>query len=367
MLDSKKRILDTIITEEGKRQLAAGTFQPRYYSFGDASAVYSPADTNASGSSPEQSIATIVSFEAMSLPQDQVAFESDDAGNLAVFNSKNNYFQVPESVTTDVSQSVLRIIGGSLVQGWNLEQPTAVTASVLFSSLANSILSGSFENFRRLGLLQSPDLLYPNRNSFNVSTGSITFTIDNQTADGMFPGGMQAGTLEATSDMFADEHLSHADAFQFLPPVNKLPSNSENVSAVAIGNYFAAIPGLTRVNNVADFVRTFINKPNGPGPLPRATVTFSETTTTNRLMCQVFEAGNAKLSKLDIVDFGVFNVIRSDDPTANIFPEAIAQPVNPDGVNSVRRIQVYFLGKVYRDSITQANKFINLATLVFQD
>jgi hypothetical protein len=364
MLDSKTRIIDTIITEEGKRQLAAGTFKPIFYSFSDASAVYSPADISVSGSSPEQNTATIVAFEAMSLPQDQVAFESDDAGNLAVFNSKNNYFQVPSYVSTDVSQSVLRIIGGSLVQGWNLEQPTQVTSSVLFSSLANSILSGSADNFRRLGLLQSPDLLYPNRNAFKLSTNSLTFSIDDQLAPAMVPGGMTAGILEATEDMFADKHLSHADAFQFLPPVNKL-DNSPNVTGVAIGNYFAAIQGLERIETVQDLVRSF-KQPNGSGNLPRQTVTFSETTTTNRLMCQVFEVGGAKLSKLDIVDFGVFSVARSIDPNANIFPEAVASPVSPDASDSVRRIHVYFLGKVYADSITGANKFVNIATLVFQ-
>jgi len=84
-------------------------------------------------------------------------------------------------------------------------------------------------------------------------------------------------------------------------------------------------------------------------------------------MCQIFEAGNSKLSKLDVVDFGVFNVARTDSPAGNIFPEAIAQPVNPDAANSIRRIQVYFVGKVFKDAITGANKFVNIATLVFQD
>jgi len=365
MLDPKKRLVDTIITEEGKRQLAAGTFKPVFYSFSDVSAVYSRSDTEVSGSSPEQNLATLVAFEAMSLPQDQVAFESDDAGNLAVFNSKNNYFQVPSDITTDLSQSVLRIIGGSLVQGWNLEQPSSVTASVLFSSLANSILSGSYDNFRRLGLLQSPDLLYPDRNQFRVSTGSVSFTVDDQLAGKMFRGGMQTGTLEATPDMYADKHLSHADAFQFLPPVNKLPATG-NVSGVTLGNYFAAIPGLTKIESVSDLVREF-NQPNGPGVLPRETIVFSETTTTNQLMCQVFEVGNAKLSKLDVIDFGVFNILRSNEPTANIFPEAVPQSISPDAAESIRRIQVYFVGKVYKDMITGANKFVNIATLVFQD
>lgn len=366
MLDPKKRLVDTIITEEGRRQLAANTFKPVFYSFSDASAVYSTTDTESSGSSPEHEQSTIVSFEAMSLPQDQIAFESDDAGNLAVFNSKNNYFQVPESVTTDVSQSVLRIIGGSLVQGWSLGQPSPVTASVLFSSLANSILSGSADNFRRLGLLQSPDLLYPDRNRFVLSTGSISFNVDTVLAEKMFAGGMQGGVLEATEDMFADKYLSHADAFQFLPPVNKLGANELNVRATAIGNYFAAIPGLSRIDGISDLIRCF-NQPNGSEALPRATVNFSDTTTSNRLMCQVFEAGNAKLSKLDVIDFGVFTVARSNDPIANIFPEAISQPINPDSANSVRRIHVYFVGKVFKDTITEANKFVNIVTLVFQD
>ena len=37
--------MDTILTDEGRRQLGTGKFQPAFYSFSDAGAVYSPLDT----------------------------------------------------------------------------------------------------------------------------------------------------------------------------------------------------------------------------------------------------------------------------------------------------------------------------------
>ena len=85
LLDSKQRIMDTIITDEGRKQLGTGRFIPAFYSFSDAGAVYSISDTYVTGTVPDSSIATLVSFEAFPLPQDQVSFEADDSGGLRVF------------------------------------------------------------------------------------------------------------------------------------------------------------------------------------------------------------------------------------------------------------------------------------------
>ena len=40
ILDNKKRVMDTIVTQEGKRQLASGQFQIKYASFTDGSSFY---------------------------------------------------------------------------------------------------------------------------------------------------------------------------------------------------------------------------------------------------------------------------------------------------------------------------------------
>lgn len=82
LLNNKERIFDSILTDEGRRQLGTGRFKPAFYSFSDVGAVYSPSDIYATGSVPSSSIRTLLAFEAFPLPQDQVAYEADDSGGL---------------------------------------------------------------------------------------------------------------------------------------------------------------------------------------------------------------------------------------------------------------------------------------------
>lgn len=353
------RIFDTILTDEGRRQLGSGKFQPMFYSFSDAGAVYSPSDINATGSSPVDGIATTLTFEAFPLPQDQVAYEADDSGGLVAFGN-NNYFASP------TGESV-RVISGKLVSGWELGIPTVLSASAQFASVAESVLSGTVDNFRRLSILKSPDLLYSNRDEFRLSiTGAINFRVTNDT---VLPGGVTAGVLESSEDMFSDRRLSHVDNFSFLPPINRI--NPGDTATSTIGNYAAAINGNRQIITLDDLRTEFANPTmrqpgqsnDMTGRLQRETVRFSETSITNRLMGQVFELAGNQITKLDVIDYGVFTIRRSDPP---LFPEAIPAPLNPDIVTATGRVQVYFVGKVYRDAMS-VQKFINVATLVFQD
>ena len=74
------------------------------------------------------------------------------------------------------------------------------------------------------------------------------------------------------------------------------------------------------------------------------TITFFETSKQNNLMCQFFEASQNSLSKLDVIDFGLFtSTIDLVYPTKHVF----------------------FVGKVFIDSFGSST-FVNLFTLVFK-
>ena len=75
ILDNKKRIMDVVITQEGKRQMANGDIRIQFASFTDKHTYYE-ADV-VSGSSDAQGR---LYFEASSLPFDQITFETDDSG-----------------------------------------------------------------------------------------------------------------------------------------------------------------------------------------------------------------------------------------------------------------------------------------------
>ena len=82
ILDSKQRIMDVIITEEGRRQVATGELRIEFASFTDAHTFY-----EASGSAGD--IASDAShrlfLEAFNRPQDQIVLETDDVGQLIPF------------------------------------------------------------------------------------------------------------------------------------------------------------------------------------------------------------------------------------------------------------------------------------------
>jgi len=236
LLDRRSRLMDTIITDEGRKQLISGRFIPAFYSFGDSSAVYSPTDVYVSGTSPNTSVSTIVSFEAFPLPQDQITYEADDSGGLRVFGN-NNYF--------DSSQGPIRVISGKLVQGWDTGKAQLLSSSNNFASLATDILSSSIDNFKSLMILKSPDLLYPNNDTFQLDrTGSIEFRITN---DMFLPGALENGILESSENMFSDRRLSHIDNFSYFPPLNK--RSSPNDTSTTIGNYANSVNGNRQILN----------------------------------------------------------------------------------------------------------------------
>ena len=356
LLDQKKRLMDTILTDEGRRQLGTGKFVPAYYSFSDASAVYSPMDTFVSGTAPTDNIATLLTFEAFPLPQDQVAYEADDTGALAVMGN-NNYFSS--------SQGTVRVISGQIVKGWENGTETVLSASNAFTSVATNIINDSSNNFRKLLILKSPDLLYTNRDEFKLSITSSQFRL----LPNMMPGNVQRGQLDATEALYNDRRLSHIENFKFLAPINKRSPGQTNT--VPIGNYSGAVNGNRQITSYEDLRNEFLNNVVQTGtttetrPLQKQTVYFNETSITNRIVGQIFEIGDGYITKLDVIDFGVFTV-RKPPKDPLLFPDERAPtPLNPDVVTSTTRIHVYFVGKVMTDS-TGTAKYLNICTLVFQ-
>lgn len=356
LLDSKQRIMDTIITDEGRKQLGTGRFIPAFYSFSDAGAVYSISDTYVTGTVPDSSIATLVSFEAFPLPQDQVSFEADDGGGLRVF-ANNNYF--------DTQEGQVRVIGGQLVKGWQNGTPQVLSSSATFASVASTVLGDNTNNFRKLMILKSPDLLYTNRDEFILSTNSATYHVNDRTT---LAGGVIVGDLEATENLYFDRRLSHIDNFTFLPPINK--QDALSAGGHPIGNYAGVVNGNRQILTFEDLKNEFNNIVVANGTtqervaLQRTTVRFSETTITNRIVGQMFEMANGKVTKLDVVDFGVFSV-QNDSRLLPLFPDAVPVPLNPDLVTATTKVHVYFVGKVLTDA-TGNNKFINMFSIVFQ-
>lgn len=93
ILDSKSRILDAILTVEGRRQMAEGTFDVSYATFTDTDMFYE-SDAVEGHVDPTDRIY----LEASNLPQDQVVFEANDAGNIISFRDNKLLFDKLDNV-----------------------------------------------------------------------------------------------------------------------------------------------------------------------------------------------------------------------------------------------------------------------------
>ena len=112
ILDSKSRILDAILTSEGRRQVAEGTFIVSCVTFTDADIAYIP-DAVDGHVDPTGKIY----FEACNLPQDQIVFEANDGGKLIPFRHQDIKLETSNGVNGNVSGSSGQgnIVNGRLV------------------------------------------------------------------------------------------------------------------------------------------------------------------------------------------------------------------------------------------------------------
>ena len=94
ILDSKSRIMDVILTSEGRRQKAEGTFRVSFATFSDNEVGY-----KADGIDGHVDPVGKIYLEACNLPQDQVIFEANDEGNIIAFRDDQIIFDQLDSST----------------------------------------------------------------------------------------------------------------------------------------------------------------------------------------------------------------------------------------------------------------------------
>jgi hypothetical protein len=304
ILDKKTRLFDTILTQEGRWQLAHGNFKPAFYSFTDMGIVYEKDAVSGSSSTNN-----VFAFEACNLPQDQVVFEADDSGKLSAYRGSN-----------------MSVINGQILSG---STPGSVLMNEAFASAATSLLSSSVDNFTRLQILRSPDPFDDTQN-FVINKEQITITFTDE-----FPipsGSVNSVQVNDAESLFMDKRLSHIPNFAHLPPVNKGDKSS-------FGNFpalnQAPILNFDQLNNEFETLRR-----QGMEEI----IEFSESSLQNNIIGQFFELTNNQLTKLDVIDFGSFVVEDGTD-----FPKK----------------HVFFVGKLFIDDYG-TDVFINLFSLVFE-
>lgn len=307
ILNSKERVIDTIITQEGLKQASSGRLKAEYVSFSDSQTFYAT-DTLVSGGLD----ATYrMILEPTNFFQDAITLENDDSGKL-------NALFVSGSTQVNVVQG--NILSGSI----------ALSGSA-FASMSETLLSQSINNFKNLYILKSPNFFSGPQN-FELGQRSTNYTITDSRP--ISKNEVQEANLDNLESLFYDKRLSHLSNFKFMPPVQI--SEESNGQPVPIGDY----QNLNQEGMFTfDDAKAEIDKYEKTGF--STTVRFLETSQQNNLFGQFFELSEGKtLKKLDVIDFGEF---QTDDGIKHIF----------------------YVGKVFMQS-TGTNTFVNLFTLVFE-
>lgn len=330
ILDSKTRIMDVVLTVEGRRQLAAGKFVPQFASFTDRHLFY--AKDAVSGSDDASSY---IYFEAGNRNQDQIVIENDDSGALVPYDGNTTRVSSDGRV---YAASIQTLTAGA--ETYNRVNYDAVTSSFgsMFERVSGSILVSLTDQ-----QIIRTRFAYERYDEFKLSTGSVTFRRNNFVP---FRGTQPAGQVGALDPFIIDRQLSHLDNFQFLAPVYFDDSNIQQ----NLGNYdpIESIDPLT----YSELLTSLIGKdPQSPLKEKQA-VDFAQTSLQSNIFMQIFEGsttdnnGVAMLKKLDCIDFGEF---KDENDKQRPFK------------------RVFFVGKVYANENSdsyQAPAFVNLFTIV---
>lgn len=302
ILDNKTRIMDTIITQEGRRQLATGKMRIEFVSFSDAETFYQ--GDAASGSTDASAR---IYLEACELPQDQITFEADDSGKLMPYRG-----------------SSLGVRDGKVLSGSSDAYLSVVTGSA-FASLAGSLLASSIDNFQKLRAIGTDDMVFDDDTEFTTNTNVINFSITDSSP--FRKRDVSQARVEHIESLFQDKRLSHLPNFRYMPPVN--------VSGAPLGNY--PVIGQRQTSMTYEQLKASL-----VGKEERS-IEFSSTSIRSNIVSQMFELKQDSLTKLDVIDYGV---VTTDDAS---FPEK----------------HVFFVGKVFIDSLG-AQTFVNLFVLIYE-
>ncbi len=308
ILNNKNRIMDTILTLEGRRQLASGDFQVKFATFTDGSSFYQASSSLGQADDASKRIY----FEACNLPQDMITFEADDSGLLAPFPAGD-----------------LGVLSGKILSGSSDKYLQVITGSA-FASQAGILLESSLNNFTNLYSIGTTGF-FSDDNTFSISEQSIEFTLTDEAP--LNSADIKEISINDVESFFQDKRLAHLPTYQHLPPVNS-PIPGKGDEKLKLGNFPRL--GQTAISDYNELKKGLEGRPS-------KTIIFNPTSRSNSIFGQFFERTSTTLRKLDVVDFGSF--LTDEDE----FPEK----------------RIFFVGKILVDDLGNST-FVNLFTLVFE-
>tara|TARA_R110001583_G_scaffold31600_1_gene107894 strand:+ start:61317 stop:62603 length:1287 start_codon:yes stop_codon:yes gene_type:complete len=205
ILDNKSRVLDTVITGEGRRQLAMGNFNPAFATVSDRHTYYEKSEVSGTVDASDR-----IYFEASpDNMTDYITFETDDSGRLLGYPIHEGHYWEGRVGTVEAFG-----VG-------ELGEPKYKTVGIEgFASQAVAMITSSIENFKDLQTIGTRDATEVISLKTRLSDYSYNFLIDNNYpfAEGSSNSIVDLDSMET---LFFDDRVSDSINFKFLPPIVK--------------------------------------------------------------------------------------------------------------------------------------------------
>lgn len=305
ILNNKTRMLDTILTREGRRQIASGDLRIKYVTFTDRHTFYSQEDDDAADDADDR-----IFLEAFHRPQDQIIFETDNDGRFLPFEGSD-----------------IKISNGKLYKALGTSYQE-ITGNDTAES-AGELLDSSTQNFIEQQIIGTKDV-FSDSSEFSVYPDNVIFKITNDVP--FSRNQMSKIDLTHVDSLFQDKRLQHLPFYKYLPPVNRPKAGS--TSGEPLGYY-------ARLNKDApmtygDIINMLYNK-------DYVELSYPSTSIENNIVAQIIEARPDNVQKLALIDCGEF------------YSESLKNSSS----------HVYFVGKVIVDA-NGLHTFVNMFTILFE-
>jgi len=262
ILNSKQRIMDVLVTSNGRRQIADGKFKIEYASFSDHGVFY-------------RNDGTGVADDAAS----RVAFESYASNTDVIIPEINSY----NAISMDTS-SGKNIVNGSVVFEISGSQATFLSGSVDVYSSSNDVIQTAIDNFDRLQVIGTKNIS-TNQEYFNLSSNEITFTP---------PSDMISMNIDSISAMWASETTNSQPHFKYMAPVYE--SNGESYPMATY----------SKITTEATKTYSEIKSNLDSNTDQKEEIDISTSDGTTNLLIQCFEIDGTEIKKLAMVNYGSF-------------------------------------------------------------
>ena len=309
ILDIKRRIMDAIITVDGRRQMASNVIDLSFATFSDEGLFYDSIDGKSA-----RDISDLPVLEVMSLPRDTIIPEVDDDGAFSLNLADGNKIVHGRKVISGALDTIQVDENGARSV---IKVESVLTGTINVYSGALDVIRTAKKHFQQLNVLKTDDGL------LDSAFGSDVDRINLATTE------IEA-SLSTISPLMFDDSINHIVNTRYLPP----EVTTDESKSIPMGDYpkFNKEP----YNNFESFEENEL-----ADSISFREINFTSSGRANNLLGQVFEIGENGTTKLAIVDYGEFVDERQN------------------------RYRVFYLGKPLRDA-NGTSKFCKLFTLVIE-